>query len=60
MAASAHKFHGPKGIGFVYISRKMIMRLVYKEGRSGPRISNMGSSVLAEINQNVKQEGPLY
>jgi len=23
MAASAHKFHGPKGIGFIYISEKM-------------------------------------
>ena len=33
MAASAHKFHGPKGIGFIYISDKINIQPLLRGGR---------------------------
>ena len=32
MAASAHKFHGPKGIGFVYISENIQINPLLRGG----------------------------
>jgi len=38
MAASAHKFHGPKGVGFVYISENIQIKPLL---RGGPQERNM-------------------
>ena len=34
MAASAHKFHGPKGVGFVYISEDIQIKPLSKRRRA--------------------------
>lgn len=70
LSASAHKFHGPKGVGFLYLdSRVKIRPLIYGGGqqqglRSGtenvPGIAGMGAAVEEIFQDHAQKIDKLY
>ncbi len=70
LSASAHKFHGPKGAGFLYIADKVKVKpIIYgggqqKDRRSGtenvPAIAGMGAAVSEAYENHDEKKKHLY